>query len=100
MKHDYLQLAHEAYMAASDLRKRRRQHKRYTYGAQWDDPVTGPTGGDNRRRARRRQRQSSADQQYDTPDGEVRGGQFQKRNARQQQRRYGREQGNIRAQCS
>lgn len=44
MKHDYLQLAHEAYMAASDLRKRRQRHKRYTYGAQWDDPVTGPTG--------------------------------------------------------
>lgn len=44
MKPDYLQLAHAAYVAGNDLRERRRRYKRYTYGAQWDDPVVGPTG--------------------------------------------------------
>ncbi|CCX49038.1 putative uncharacterized protein [Bacteroides sp. CAG:927] len=44
MKPEYLQLAHEAYLAGADLRERRCRYKRYTYGAQWDDPVVGPTG--------------------------------------------------------
>ena len=43
MKPEYLQLAHEAYLAGADLRERRCRYKRYTYGAQWDDPVVGPT---------------------------------------------------------
>lgn len=34
-----LQLAHEAWLAGEDFRRRRRRYKRYAYGRQWDDPV-------------------------------------------------------------
>lgn len=34
-----LQLAHEAWLAGAELRRRRGRYKRYAYGRQWEDPV-------------------------------------------------------------
>ena len=37
---ELLQLAHDLWTARSDFRRDRRRNKRYTYGRQWEDPVT------------------------------------------------------------
>lgn len=37
---DLLQLAHDLWTARADFRRDRRRNKRYTYGRQWEDPVT------------------------------------------------------------
>ncbi|MCM1483729.1 MAG: hypothetical protein NC043_05295 [Muribaculaceae bacterium] len=39
-----LDTAMEAWCAGAELRARRDRYKRYTYGHQWNDPVTSPDG--------------------------------------------------------
>lgn len=41
---ELLRKAYEAWSSAADFRRRRERYKRYTYGRQWDDPVSLPDG--------------------------------------------------------